>query len=109
MNVKLLKEKNFSLLMFGKFISLTGTQMQEFALSLYVLKITGSATLFASVIIVAMIPQLLLSPIAGVFADWLDRKKIIVYLDIISGILVGIFATIYMINGELTYHTYMRL
>ena len=102
MNVKLLKEKNFSLLMWGKFISLTGTQMQEFALSLYVLKITGSATLFASVIIVAMIPQLLLSPIAGVFADWLDRKKIIVYLDIISGIVVGIFATIYMINGELT-------
>ena len=102
MNVKLLKEKNFSLLMIGKFISLTGTQMQEFALSLYVLKITGSATLFASVLIVAMIPQLILSPVAGVLADWLDRKKIIVYLDITSGIVVGIFATIYMIRGELS-------
>lgn len=102
MNVKLLKEKNFSLLMFGRFISLTGTQMQDFALSLYVLKITGSATLFASVIIVALIPRLLLAPIAGVFADWLDRKKIIVYLDILSGIIVGIFAVIFMIKGELS-------
>jgi len=102
MNWKLLGDKNFSLLMFGKLISLTGTQMQDFALSLYVLKITGSATLFASVIIVAMIPQLLLSPIAGVFSDWLDRKKTIVYLDLLSGILVGIFATIFLIRGELS-------
>lgn len=102
MNLKLLRDKDFLLLMFGKFISLVGTQMQDFALSLYVLKKTGSATLFSTVLIVALIPQLLLAPIAGVLADWLDRKKIIVYLDMISGIVVGSFACIYMINGELS-------
>jgi MFS family permease len=102
MNVKLLKEKNFSLLMMGKFISLTGTQMQDFALSLYVLKVTGSATLFASVMIVALIPQLILSPIAGVLADWFDRKKIIVYLDLISGLVVGAFAVVYLTTGKLS-------
>ncbi|MDF2885366.1 MAG: hypothetical protein K0R54_5939, partial [Clostridiaceae bacterium] len=41
MNLKLLKGKDFLLLMLGRFISLTGTQMQDFALSLYVLKNTG--------------------------------------------------------------------
>jgi MFS family permease len=56
--------------------------MQEFALSLYVLKISNSATLFSSVLIVAIIPQLFFSPIAGVITDWFDRKKIIIYLDI---------------------------
>jgi len=102
MKLELFKKKDFSLLMFGKLVSLTGTQMQEFALSLYVLKITGSATLFASVIIIAMIPQLLLSPIAGVFADWLDRKKVIVYLDVASSIVVAIFGVLFIINGKLS-------
>jgi MFS family permease len=102
MNIKLLKQKNFSLLMTGKFISFVGTQMQDFALSLYVLKKTGSAALFASVLIAALIPQLLLAPIAGVLADWLDKKKIIVYLDMLSGILVGIFAMFYMTRGTLS-------
>lgn len=102
MNLKLFKGKDFSLLMSGKLISLIGTQMQDFALSLYVLKITGSATLFALVIIIGLIPQLILSPIAGVFADWLDRKKIIVYLDILSGIIASAFALVFMANGKLS-------
>jgi len=102
MNFNLMKNKNLSLLMFSNFVSLTGTQMQEFALSLYVLKRTGSATLFSSVLIVALIPQIIVSPIAGVFADWIDRKKIIIYLDVISSLLVFIFALIYMLCGGLS-------
>ena len=82
MNFSVLNKKDLSLLMISKFISLIATQMQELALSLYVLKTTGSATLFASVLAVAIIPQLILGPLAGVFADWYDRKKMIVYLDV---------------------------
>jgi len=102
MKVSILKQKDFSLLMLGKLVSLMGTQMQNFALSLYVLKITGSATKFASVLAVTLIPQLILGPIAGVFTDWLDRKKIIIVLDMLSGILVGIYAIIFAINGCLS-------
>jgi len=102
MKVELLKKKDFSLLMMGKVISLVGTQMQDFALSLYIFKKTGSAALFASVLIAAMIPQLILTPIAGVFADWLDRKKIIVYLDLLSGLVVGGFAIEYFLTGGLS-------
>lgn len=102
MNINMFRKKDFSLLMMGKFVSLTGTQMQDFALSLYVLKITGSATLFASVIAISLIPQLILSPVAGVFADWLDRKKIIVYLDLLCGVIVGVFDFMYITNGKLS-------
>lgn len=102
MNVSLLKQRNFSLLMIGKITSHIGTQMQSFALSLYVLKITGSATKFASVLAISLIPQLILGPIAGVFVDWLDRKKILVYLDILAGIVVGGYAAAYIIFGNLS-------
>ncbi|MBZ9609642.1 MFS transporter [Clostridium estertheticum] len=99
MNLKPLREKNFIVLMFGKFISLIGSTMQTFALSLYVLNVTGSATKFAAVTAVGIIPRVILGPIAGVFADWFDRKKLIVYADIISGIIIGIYWIVYKLNG----------
>lgn len=101
MKFKLLKDKNFSLLMFGKITSLIGSNMQSFALSLFVLKTTGSATKFASILAVALIPQLILGPFAGVIVDWFYRKNILIILDLISGTVVTIFATIYFITGEM--------
>lgn len=101
MNVKLFKKKDFRLLMVGKTISLVGTQLQDFALSLYVLKITGSAAAFASVLAITLIPQLILGPIAGVFVDWFDRKKIIVYLDLIQCAIVGGYTVLFHFNGQL--------
>lgn len=89
MNFKLLKNKNLSLLVLGQFVSQFGSGMQSFAFSLYVLSLTGSGTQFASVLAVSMVPRLVLGPICGVFADWFDRKKIIVYLDLLSGLIIG--------------------
>ncbi|MBU5590388.1 MFS transporter [Clostridium sp. MSJ-4] len=102
MRIKLLKDRNFGLLMWGKFISLVGTQMQNFALSLYVFKITGSATKFATVLMISMLPQLLLGPIVGVFTDWMDRKKIIVSMDILNGLIIGVYAILFYLNGGLS-------
>lgn len=102
MNLKLIKQKDFSLLIMGKFVSLLGSNMQQFALSLYVLSLTGSAVIFASILSVSIIPRLILSPIAGVFGDWFDRKKSIVLLDLSNSIIIGIFAVIYIIDGGIS-------
>ncbi len=45
MKLGLIKERDFFLLILGKLVSLLGSNMQQFALSLYVLGITGSATI----------------------------------------------------------------
>ncbi|MBD7914455.1 MFS transporter [Clostridium sp. Sa3CUN1] len=102
MKFNLLKEKNFSLLMFGKITSLIGSYMQSFALSLFVLSTTGSATKFASILAVSLIPTLIVSPISGVIVDWFYRKNILIFLDLASGIAVSIFAIIYFITGEMS-------
>lgn len=102
MKFKLLKEKNFSLLMFGKVTSLIGSYMQSFALSLFVLSTTGSATKFASILAISLIPNLIFSPISGVIVDWFYRKNILIFLDLASGIAVSIFAIIYFITGEMS-------
>lgn len=102
MNLKLLKNKNFALLILGNTVSLFGSNMQQFALSLYVLSISKSATLFAAIIAISVIPRLIISPVAGVFGDWFDRKKSIVTLDLINGVLIGAYAVYYLMNGSLS-------
>ncbi len=101
MNYKLLKNKNFFLLMQGTFVSNIGSMMQNFALSLYVLNKYESATLFASILIISIIPRILIGPFAGVLVDWFDRKKIIVRFDLLSGIVIGLTAILYYTLGEL--------
>ena len=102
MNFKLLKQKDFLLLVIGGFASALGADMQSFILSLYVLGITGSGTKFASVLALSIVPKIILGPFAGVLADRFDRKKMMVGLDLLSGIIVGVFAFIYSINDGLS-------
>lgn len=110
MNCKILKQKNFLFLIIGQFISLIGTGMQKFSLSLYVLSITGSTTQFASTLAIALIPTLILGPINGVLVDWFDKKKIVVYSDFFCGFLILTYFFIYKINDGLgMIHIYLLL
>ncbi|WP_099469553.1 MFS transporter [Konateibacter massiliensis] len=80
--------KNFSLLLAGQTISLFGNCILDFALSMYVLEITGSAAIFAGFLAIAMLPTILLSPLGGVLADRANRRNIMVTLDFLAGIVV---------------------
>lgn len=99
---KLIKQKDFTLFILGNLVSLLGSNMQQFALSLYVLDLTGSATVFASILSIIIIPRLIFSPIAGVFGDWFDRKKSIVLLDLLNAVIIGIYALIFIHRGSLS-------
>jgi len=101
MSIKLLKQKNFLLLLIGKLISLLGSNMLQFALSLYVLKITGSATVFASILSIIIIPRLIFSPFGGVMGDWFDRKKSIIFWDTLNFIFIGSLSIIFALQGNL--------
>lgn len=97
-----LKDKNIRRLMFGSVTSQFGSNMQQFALSLYVLAITGSAGLFASLLAIAILPRIFLAPIAGVIGDWIDRKKSIVRLDLLNAVIIAVYAVYFSINGSLS-------
>jgi len=104
---KLLNNRQFLLLNFGQFVSLIGTEMQDFALALYVLNITGSSTKFASVLAITIIPRILLGPLLSVFSDWFDKKKIIVMMDVLSGVVILGFWRIYSTGNMSMIHIYI--
>lgn len=99
---KLFRNKNYMLLITGNFVSLLGSNIQQFVLSLYVLALTGSATLFASMLAVSILPRILLSPVAGVFGDWFDKKKAIIILDVTNALVLGAFSVLFFLDGGLS-------
>lgn len=80
--------RNFTLLVLGQVSSLMGNYTLKFALSMYILEQTGSASVFAAMLAAAMLPTILLSPFGGVLADRANRRWIMVGLDALSGLSV---------------------
>lgn len=70
----LLRQRNFSLLFFGGLISQTGDWLLQIGLPVYIYLTTGSALATSVTLIVAFLPNILLSSVAGVFVDHWDRR-----------------------------------
>ena len=68
----------------------------QYVLSLYVLDLTGSATLFASMLSIIIFPRILLTPLAGVLADRVKKIRLM------SLILLGeaVVLAIYFLIGQ---------
>ena len=94
-----MKNKNFIIVVIGQIISLFGNAIQRFCMSLYILDLTGSAAIFSRILAISIIPYILFAPIAGLLADTVNRKKIMVYLDLLSSALMGIYGVI-LISGR---------
>lgn len=85
---KKLFNRNFTMVVIGQIISLFGNSILRFALSLYVLDVTGSATIFGGILGFSMIPVILLSPFGGMIADRLNRRNIMYSLDFLTAALI---------------------
>lgn len=92
--------KNFNLMVLGQIVSILGSALLRFGLSLYVLDITGRADIYATLYAISNIP-LLLSPIGGAIADRFNRRNLMVIFDFASSALVLCFFCL-MISGNAT-------
>lgn len=97
---------NLALLSTASCISLTGTSIYNFAIGLYVLKLTGSGLSFATTLVLGIISTLLVNPFAGVLADRLNKKILTIVTDALNGLLlIGIYVltTKYALNLPMIY------
>ena len=95
-----MKNKNFIIIVIGQIISLFGNAIQRFSMSLYLLEFTGSTAIFANILAISTIPYILFAPIAGRLSDNINRKKIMVYLDLFCSILIGGYAFILLRGND---------
>ena len=80
-----LKVPNYRLYFAGQSISLAGTWMQMTAQSWLVLTLTHSSTDLGLAVALQALPVLLLGPYGGVVADRVDKRRLMVVLQIVMG------------------------
>ena len=83
--------KDFILVAIGRIVSAFGNQILRYALPLYLLIQTGSSALFGSILAASFIPMILLFPIGGIIADRLNKRNIMLVLDLCTAILISLF------------------
>src|SRR6267142_3208274 len=79
-----LSHRNFRLFWMGAFLSNIGTWMQAVAQGWLVLQLTDSAFWLGVDGFVAMSPGLALTLAGGVFADLVDRRRLLLYTQIVA-------------------------
>lgn len=79
-----LRHRNYRLFFAGQGLSLIGTWLQQVAMSWLVYRMTGSAMLLGVIGFTSQIPSLVLSPIAGVLADRMNRRRILIFTQLLS-------------------------
>ncbi len=65
----------------GQAVSLLGSRVAQFALVWWLTDLTGSATVLATASMVALIPEIVLGPIAGAYVDRWDRRRVMMVAD----------------------------
>jgi MFS family permease len=90
--VSSLHQRNYRLFFFGQLVSVAGTWMQSVAQSFLVLDLTHSGTQLGLTSAARFLPMFLFGPIGGVFADRMDRQRVLYVTQTLSGLLAGVFA-----------------
>jgi len=92
---------NFRRFFFGQSVSMIGTWMQTVAQSWLVYVLTHSATALGFVVALQTLPILVLGPYAGVIADRVDKRKLMIVLQTFMGIqalVLGLLAVTHVVR-----------
>lgn len=87
----------FALVWLGQTVSLLGSAMTWFALTIWVFQVTGQATALALLGFFSFGPTLLISPLAGALVDRWNRKRVMMISDFTAGLatlaVLGLYST----------------
>jgi NRE family putative nickel resistance protein-like MFS transporter len=84
-----LRDRELRALWFADWISDVGNFVTFIALAVYINKLTGSATAVGFALALRSVPWFTIGPVAGVLADRMDRRGVMIGCQLIRGLLVG--------------------
>lgn len=98
-----LEHRNFRLYFFGQTISVIGFWLQSIAIGWLVYRLTDSGWMLGLVAFCSHIPMLIVSPFAGLLADRVDRRKLVIAsqsLQMVQALVLAVLAFGEWINPE---------
>jgi MFS family permease len=106
-----LRIRDFRLLLTGQFLSNLGDWLLLVAAPFYVFRLTGSTVATGLALTAEALPAIVLGPIAGVFTDRWDRRRVMIATDLLraaavcSMLAVHGRGTVWIVYGALTLET----
>jgi len=94
----------FIVIWLGQLVSLVGSGLTSFALGLWVYERTGSVTQFALISLFAVLPGVILSPLAGALADRWDRRWVMILSDAGAGLSTLMIALLFFAGRVQVWH-----
>ncbi|TRO46985.1 MFS transporter, partial [Candidatus Bathyarchaeota archaeon] len=76
----------FTVVWLGQVVSLLGTSMTNFAITIWAWEATGKATALALMQLFFFAPTILMSPVAGALVDRWSRKLVMIMSDLAAGL-----------------------
>lgn len=99
--------KAFTIVWFGQLISLTGSGMSLFALTIWAWEKTGLATALSLVGFFGIAPQVIFSPIAGALVDRWNRKTSMILSDLGTSFGMFVVLILFLANSLEIWHLYV--
>lgn len=96
--------RNYRLFFSGQCISLTGTWIQNIAMSWLVYRLTGSALVLGLVGFAGHVPTFLISPFAGVLVDRWNRHRILIITQTLAMLQALVLALLVLTDNTLVWH-----
>jgi DHA3 family macrolide efflux protein-like MFS transporter len=101
--------RTFFVLWISQAISLFGSALVEFSLAWYLARETGSATILATAVLVAFLPQIILGPIIGPFIDRWNRKRIMIVSDLAISLMTVGLIVLFFTGSVQVWHIYVAM
>ncbi|HMM11123.1 MAG TPA: MFS transporter [Bacteroidales bacterium] len=89
-----LESRNFRMFFYANLFSQLGTWMQNLAVGWLIYRLTDSAVYLGLTGFMGQIPALILTPVAGVYADRLNRRKVLIITQTIPMLLAFLLAAL---------------
>ncbi|HPH96288.1 MAG TPA: MFS transporter [Anaerolineaceae bacterium] len=97
----------FLLIWFGQVVSLVGSAMSGFAMTIWAWQITQQATALALVGLANFLPMILFAPVAGVLVDRWPRRLVLILSDLAAGCTTIGLLILYQAGSLQIWHLYV--
>jgi DHA3 family macrolide efflux protein-like MFS transporter len=99
----------FWIIFSGQGFSLLGTRLVQFSLVWWLTNQSNSATVLATASLIALLPQIIVGPFAGVIVDRLDRRKIMIAADSMIALVIIGLAALFATYRVQVWHIYLAM
>ncbi len=102
-------QTRFFTIWIGQAFSLLGSSLVQFALVWWLTQRTGSATVLATASMVAMLPSIVLGPVAGALVDRWPRRQVMILADSLIALVTLGLAWIAWLGVLAPWHIYLAM